>query len=137
MPLSSSAWSPGSWREKPIQQQPIYSDLPALKRVEGSAGHLSAIGLRRRNSRISTVNWRAWRGQRLSVGGIAESFDEFNASKIKDTFKVILQMAIVLTFAGKCPVTKAARMAGQYAKPRSSDTETIGSKVLPATVEIW
>ena len=72
------------------------------------------------------------KGFLLQGGDCAESFDEFNAPKIRDTFKVILQMAIVLTFAGRCPVTKVARMAGQYAKPRSGDFETIDGLSLPS-----
>ena len=72
------------------------------------------------------------KGFLLQGGDCAESFDEFNAPKIRDTFKVILQMAIVLTFAGRCPVTKVARMAGQYAKPRSGDFETIDGVSLPS-----
>ena len=68
----------------------------------------------------------------LQGGDCAESFSDFNALKIRDTFKVILQMAIVMTFAGNCPVTKVARMAGQYAKPRSSDLETIDGVSLPS-----
>ncbi|MCP4862392.1 MAG: 3-deoxy-7-phosphoheptulonate synthase, partial [Alteromonas sp.] len=72
------------------------------------------------------------KGFLLQGGDCAESFNEFNAPKIRDTFKVLLQMAIVLTFAGRCPVTKVARMAGQYAKPRSSDFETINGITLPS-----
>lgn len=68
----------------------------------------------------------------LQGGDCAESFSDFNAPKIRDTFKVILQMAIVMTFAGSCPVTKVARMAGQYAKPRSSDLETVDGVSLPS-----
>ena len=68
----------------------------------------------------------------LQGGDCAESFSDFNAPKIRDTFKVILQMAIVMTFAGSCPVTKVARMAGQYAKPRSSDFESIDGVSLPS-----
>jgi 3-deoxy-7-phosphoheptulonate synthase len=68
----------------------------------------------------------------LQGGDCAESFSEFNAPKIRDTFKVMLQMAIVLTFGGRCPVTKVARMAGQYAKPRSADMETINGVSLPS-----
>ena len=66
----------------------------------------------------------------LQGGDCAESFSEFNAPNIRDTFKVLLQMAIVMTYSGSQPVTKIARMAGQYAKPRSSTQETIGAITL-------
>src|SRR3546814_16957165 len=68
----------------------------------------------------------------LQGGGCAESFAEFHANNIRDTFKVLLQMAVVLTFAAACPVIKVGRMAGQFAKPRSDGTETQGDKVLPS-----
>ncbi len=134
MQSPSGAWSPSSWREKPIKQQPVYSDPHALKQVESQLATypplVFAEEIRDLHRQLADV--AEGKGFLLQGGDCAESFDEFNASKIKDTFKVILQMAIVLTFAGKCPVTKVARMAGQYAKPRSSDTETVGSQILPS-----
>lgn len=72
------------------------------------------------------------KGFLLQGGDCAESFEDFNAPKIRDTFKVILQMAVVMTFAARCPVTKVARMAGQYAKPRSADFEEVDGKQLPS-----
>ncbi len=68
----------------------------------------------------------------LQGGDCAESFAEFHANNIRDTFKVMLQMSVVLTFAGKCPIVKIGRMAGQFAKPRSSDMETIAGVELPS-----
>ncbi|RUO60336.1 class II 3-deoxy-7-phosphoheptulonate synthase [Pseudidiomarina insulisalsae] len=127
-------WSARSWREKPIQQQPTYPDHEHLKTVEHQLKMFPPLvfaeeirALRRQLGQVSQGH-----GFLLQGGDCAESFADFNAPKIRDTFKVILQMAIVLTFAGSCPVTKVARMAGQYAKPRSSDLETIDGVALPS-----
>lgn len=129
-----SNWQPDSWRSKPILQQPEYEDQALLKQVETTLSKYpplvfaeEARELRRQLGQVSLG-----KGFLLQGGDCAESFDEFNAPKIRDTFKVILQMAIVLTFAGRCPVTKVARMAGQYAKPRSSDFETRDGVTLPS-----
>ncbi|WP_100655605.1 class II 3-deoxy-7-phosphoheptulonate synthase [Alteromonas flava] len=127
-------WRPDSWREKPILQQPTYNDQAKLNEVEQKLATYPPLvfaeetrQLRKQLSDVCLGN-----GFLLQGGDCAESFDEFNAPKIRDTFKVLLQMAIVLTFAGRCPVTKVARMAGQYAKPRSADTETINGVTLPS-----
>lgn len=129
-----SEWRPDSWREKPILQQPNYADAALLKTVEQNLATypplVFAEETRQLRKQLSDV--ALGKGFLLQGGDCAESFDEFNAPKIRDTFKVILQMAIVLTFAGRCPVTKVARMAGQYAKPRSSDEETINGVTLPS-----
>jgi 3-deoxy-7-phosphoheptulonate synthase len=129
-----SNWQVDSWRQKPILQQPEYADTARLKQVEDTLSSYpplvfaaEARELRRQLGEVSLG-----KGFLLQGGDCAESFDEFNAPKIRDTFKVILQMAIVLTFAGRCPVTKVARMAGQYAKPRSSNFETINGVTLPS-----
>ncbi|WP_411368966.1 class II 3-deoxy-7-phosphoheptulonate synthase [Pseudidiomarina salilacus] len=127
-------WSARSWREKPIQQQPNYTDKAQLQQVEQQLKTFPPLvfaeeirSLRAQLSKVSQGH-----GFLLQGGDCAESFADFNAPKIRDTFKVILQMAIVMTFAGSCPVTKVARMAGQYAKPRSSDEETIDGISLPS-----
>lgn len=129
-----SQWHPDSWRQVPIQQQPSYENKQHLQDVEGRLKSYPPLvfaeetrELFRQLADVSQGN-----GFLLQGGDCAESFSEFNAPKIRDTFKVILQMAIVLTFAGNCPVTKVARMAGQYAKPRSSDMETINGVALPS-----
>jgi 3-deoxy-7-phosphoheptulonate synthase len=122
-----SNWTPSSWRDFPIKQQPTYPNQELLKKIETElkaypplvfAGEVRS--LRRHFSDISNG-----KGFLLQGGDCAESFSEFHADNIRDTFKVMLQMAIVMTFAGSKPVTKVGRMAGQFAKPRSSDTETI------------
>ncbi len=127
-------WSARSWRDRPIQQQPNYPDPAQLSNVEQQLKMFPPLvfaeeirALRRQLGQVSQGQ-----GFLLQGGDCAESFADFNAPKIRDTFKVILQMAIVLTFAGSCPVTKVARMAGQYAKPRSSDLETIDGVALPS-----
>lgn len=128
-----SQWSIDSWRNKPILQQPSYQDQGLLNDVEKKLSTypplVFAEETRQLHKQLGEV--AQGKGFLLQGGDCAESFDEFNAPKIRDTFKVILQMAIVLTFAGRCPVTKVARMAGQYAKPRSADTETINGITLP------
>ncbi|GAB2680065.1 3-deoxy-7-phosphoheptulonate synthase class II [Aliiglaciecola sp. 3_MG-2023] len=129
-----SQWQPDSWRSKPIQQQPTYQDQALLKDVESKLHSYPPLVFAEETRQLykQLGDVAEGKGFLLQGGDCAESFDEFNAPKIRDTFKVILQMAIVLTFAGKCPVTKVARMAGQYAKPRSSDLETINGVSLPS-----
>lgn len=127
-------WQPDSWRAKPIVQQPSYADKQHLEQVEKRLKSFPplvfAAETRQLFKQLGGV--AEGKGFLLQGGDCAESFSEFNAPKIRDTFKVILQMAIVLTFAGRCPVTKVARMAGQYAKPRSGDYETIDGIALPS-----
>jgi len=127
-------WQPDSWRAKPILQQPEYEDKAELDRVEQTLGSYPPLvfAAEARELRRQLGQVCEGKGFLLQGGDCAESFNEFNAPKIRDTFKVLLQMAIVLTFAGRCPVTKVARMAGQYAKPRSSDFETINGVTLPS-----
>lgn len=127
-------WQIDSWRSKPILQQPTYPDADRVTQVEGRLARFPPLVFaeetRELRSQLSEV--ALGKGFLLQGGDCAESFDEFNAPKIKDTFKVLLQMAIVLTFAGRCPVTKVARMAGQYAKPRSANMEEINGVALPS-----
>jgi len=129
-----SQWQIDSWRNKPIQQQPTYQDQAHLKQVENTLKSYPPLVFAEETRQLYKQLGQVAEGKGflLQGGDCAESFDEFNAPKIRDTFKVILQMAIVLTFAGKCPVTKVARMAGQYAKPRSADMETIDGVSLPS-----
>lgn len=129
-----SQWSIDSWRNKPILQQPTYPDQNALADVEAQLATFPplvfAAETRELYSQLANVS--QGKGFVLQGGDCAESFAEFNAPKIRDTFKVMLQMAIVMTYAGRCPITKIARMAGQYAKPRSADLETIDGVALPS-----
>ena len=127
-------WTKESWRELNILQQPEYEDKAKLKEVENKLASLPPLVFageaRRLQSRLAQVcEGKAFL---LQGGDCAESFANFSANSIRDTFKVMLQMAIVLTFAGGCPVVKVGRVAGQFAKPRSSDTETINGITLPS-----
>jgi len=126
--------SVSSWRDFPIKQQPTYPDHDRLIQVEqklqGFPPLVFAQEIRDLKKNLAEVS--AGRGFLLQAGDCAESFAEFNADKIRDTFKVLLQMAIILTFAGRKPVTKLARTAGQFAKPRSSDQEVIDGISLPS-----
>ena len=119
--------SVSSWRDFPIKQQPTYPDQDRLIKVEqklqGFPPLVFAQEIRDLKNNLAEVS--AGRGFLLQAGDCAESFAEFKAKKIRDTFKVLLQMAIILTFAGRKPVTKLARTAGQFAKPRSSDQEVV------------
>ena len=126
-PTINSHSSLSSWRDFPIKQQPTYPDQDRLIQVEqklqGFPPLVFAQEIRDLKKNLAEVS--AGRGFLLQAGDCAESFAEFKANKIRDTFKVLLQMAIILTFAGRKPVTKLARTAGQFAKPRSSDQEVV------------
>ncbi|MFA9421650.1 MAG: class II 3-deoxy-7-phosphoheptulonate synthase [Gammaproteobacteria bacterium] len=126
--------SPSSWRKFPIKQQPDYPDTHRLEMVEkklcGYPPLVFAQEIRDLKSSLAEIS--AGRGLLLQAGDCAESFAEFNANKIRDTFKVLLQMAVVLTFGGRRPVTKIARTAGQFAKPRSANMEEIDGVSLPS-----
>ena len=130
----SSPWTPDSWRGKPIVQVPDYADKAALKTVEERLSEFpplvfagEARKLRRKLARVAMG-----KGFLLQGGDCAESFAEHNADNIRDFFRVFLQMAVVLTFAGGQPVVKVGRIAGQFAKPRSSDIEKQGDVELPS-----
>lgn len=132
--MSSQEWSPESWRDKPIQQQPEYPDATKLAHVEQTLASFPPLVFagEARELRRQFAEVTEGRAFLLQGGDCAESFAEFSAAKIRDTFKVLLQMAIVMTFAAGCPVVKVGRMAGQFAKPRSSGNETQGDITLPA-----
>nr|MBO2510374.1 3-deoxy-7-phosphoheptulonate synthase class II [Gammaproteobacteria bacterium] len=127
-------WSPDSWRGRPIRQQPAYPDPERLAEVERTLAGFPPLVFagEARELRRQFAEVTQGRAFLLQGGDCAESFAEFSAAKIRDTFKVLLQMAVVMTFAAGCPVVKVGRMAGQFAKPRSSDVETIGGVTLPA-----
>ncbi|MGX5914128.1 class II 3-deoxy-7-phosphoheptulonate synthase [Aliidiomarina sp. Khilg15.8] len=129
-----TSWSADSWRSKPVQQQPDYPSVEQLSGVEKQLKSYPPLVFAEETRRLQEhlANVCAGNGFLLQGGDCAESFQDFNAPKIRDTFKVMLQMAVVLTFAGSCPVTKVARMAGQYAKPRSSNEEVIDGVSLPS-----
>lgn len=130
----SKDWTPQSWRDKPVKQLPVYKDEVALKAAEREIAAMpplvfagEARDLMRKLGQVSEG-----KGFLLQGGDCAESFAEFNANKIRDSFRVLLQMAVILTYSGSLPVVKVGRMAGQYAKPRSDDMETKGDVTLPS-----
>ncbi len=129
-----TTWTPSSWRNKPVKQMPTYEDANALAAVEArlrSRPPLVFAGEARqlRADLAEVANGNAFL---LQGGDCAESFHEFHADHIRDTFMVLLQMAVVLTFGGQRKVVKIGRMGGQFAKPRSGDTETIDDVTLPS-----
>jgi 3-deoxy-7-phosphoheptulonate synthase len=130
----AATWSPSSWREKPILQVPDYPDQEALAAVERQISKYPPLVFagEARNLKRSLAQVAAGKAFLLQGGDCAESFQEFHPDAIRDTFKVMLQMAVVLTFGASCPVVKVARMAGQFAKPRSGPTEKQGDVELPS-----
>ena len=127
-------WTPQSWRDKPSLQLPHYKDQAVLKATEKELGNLPPLVFAGEARSLQDNLSLAANGQAflLQGGDCAESFAEFNANKIRDTFRVILQMAVVMTYSGSMPIIKVGRMAGQFSKPRSSDTETQGDVTLPS-----
>jgi 3-deoxy-7-phosphoheptulonate synthase len=127
-------WSPDSWRSKPIAQVPAYADAKALDAVEAQLATFPPLVFagEARQLRRDLAKVAAGEAFLLQGGDCAESFAEHRADNIRDFFRVFLQMAVVLTFAGASPVVKVGRIAGQFAKPRSSDEETIGGVTLPS-----
>ena len=123
-----SIWSPSSWREKPILQQPTYPNQDELNRVLAELRNYPPLVFagEARTLKTQLANVTNGKGFLLQAGDCAESFSEFHADNIRDSFKAMMQMAVVMTYAGGVPVVKVGRMAGQFAKPRSSDSETFG-----------
>lgn len=127
-------WSRSSWRDKPIKQQPTYPDQVRLKEIEEQLKNYPPLVFagEARNLKKSLADVCEGKAFLLQGGDCAESFSEFHAYNIRDTFKVMMQMAVVMTFAGGVPVVKVGRLGGQFAKPRSADTETIDGITLPS-----
>ena len=130
----SERWTPSSWRDKPIQQVPVYPDLGALKAVEAQLAGFPPLVFAGEARKLKRALAKVSAGESflLQGGDCAESFAEHSADNIRDFFRLFLQMAVVLTFAGSSPVVKVGRVAGQFAKPRSAPTETIGGVELPS-----
>ena len=127
-------WSPTSWRNQAIRQVPAYPDPAALAAVEGELSrHPPLVFAGEARSLMAGLAAAAeGRAFLLQGGDCAESFKEFSANNIRDTFCVFLSMATVLTFGADVPVVKVGRIAGQFAKPRSEDMETRGDVTLPS-----
>jgi len=129
-----SEWQKASWRNKPRVQMPDYTDASALGAVEAQLSSYPPLVFAGEARRLKQHLAAAGRGEAflLQGGDCAESFEQFSADAIRDTFKVMLQMAMVLTYGAKVPVVKVGRMAGQFAKPRSAPTETLDGVELPS-----
>ncbi|RFP89087.1 3-deoxy-7-phosphoheptulonate synthase class II [Rhodobacteraceae bacterium 63075] len=129
-----SEWTKSGWREKPRVQMPDYTDKAALAAVEAQLSDYPPLVFAGEARRLKQELGAAARGEAflLQGGDCAESFQQFSADGIRDTFKVMLQMAMVLTYGAKVPVVKVGRMAGQFAKPRSAPTETVDGVELPS-----
>ncbi|WP_299875692.1 class II 3-deoxy-7-phosphoheptulonate synthase [uncultured Sulfitobacter sp.] len=129
-----SDWTKSSWRNKPRIQMPDYPDTAALNAVEAQLSRFPLLVFAGEAQRLKNHLGAAARGEAflLQGGDCAESFEQFSSDMIRDTFKVMLQMAIVLTHGAKVPVIKLGRMAGQFAKPRSAPTEVVDGVELPS-----
>lgn len=127
-------WSRSSWRDMPIKQQPIYPNAAHLQEVESLLKNYPPLVFagEARNLKKNLADVCEGKAFLLQGGDCAESFSEFHAHNIRDTFKVMMQMAVVMTFAGGVPVVKVGRLGGQFAKPRSSDNETVNGVTLPS-----
>ena len=137
-PTASTApprpWTPDAWRDCPIRQVPVYPDQAQLEEMERRLRRYPPLVFAGEARRLKAQLALASEGKAfvLQGGDCAESFSDFTANIIRDTFRVLLQMAVVLTFGASLPVVKMGRMAGQFAKPRSSDTETQDGVTLPS-----
>ncbi len=130
----TQGWTKSTWRTRPRIQMPEYLDADKLGAVEAQLRQYPPLVFAGEVRALKRKLGAAARGEAflLQGGDCAESFSEFSADSIRDTFKVLLQMAIVLTYGAKVPVVKVGRMAGQFAKPRSAPTEVIGGQELPS-----
>jgi 3-deoxy-7-phosphoheptulonate synthase len=130
----SERWTPDSWRSKPVQQMPAYPDQKALGDVEAQLATFPPLVFAGEARNLKKALARVAKGEAflLQGGDCAESFAEHGANNIRDFFRVLLQMSVVLTYAGALPVVKVGRIAGQFAKPRSSPMEKINGVELPS-----
>ena len=132
--MTSNTWSPTSWRSKPIRQAPAYPDASAFAAAEDTLRRSPPLVFAGEVRSLKAALARVADGEAflLQGGDCAESFEQFSADGIRDTFKVLLQMAVALTFGSACPVVKVGRVAGQFAKPRTESTETVDGVTLPS-----
>ncbi len=130
----SESWTPDAWRAHPVTQIPEYPDRAALAAAEAELRRAPPLVFAGEARRLTAELARVADGGAflLQGGDCAESFAEFHANAVRDTFRVLLQMAVTLTFGAACPVVKIGRIAGQFAKPRSSPVETRDGVTLPA-----
>ena len=132
--MSAENWSPASWRGKPIEQSPVYPDASALADVERQLAGFPPLVFAGEARKLKRMLGKVADGEAflLQGGDCAEAFAEHSADNIRDFFRVFLQMSVVATFAAALPVVKVGRIAGQFAKPRSSPNETVGGVSLPS-----
>ncbi len=132
--MAADRWSPESWRNRPIAQVPDYPDAVALAEVERQLAGFPPLVFAGEARKLKRALAKVSAGEAflLQGGDCAESFGEHSADNIRDFFRVFLQMAVVMTFAGSSPVVKVGRIAGQFAKPRSAPTEKKGDLELPS-----
>lgn len=132
--IAKSEWHPASWTSLPAAQQPNYPDRPALERIVSELSRLPPIVTSWEIDELRSRIAKAQRGESfvLQGGDCAESFDECTSENIVAKLKILLQMSLVLLYGLKKPVVRVGRMAGQYAKPRSADTETRDGQTLPS-----
>ena len=132
--ITTSGWSPDSWRAHTALQQPIYNDISEVHSVESQLQTLPALVSVAEIEQLKVKLAAACNGEAflLQGGDCAETFADFSTSSIQDLFKVLMQMAVVLTYAGRVPVIKVGRIAGQFAKPRSTDHEVRDGISLPS-----
>ncbi|GAC1317455.1 MAG: 3-deoxy-7-phosphoheptulonate synthase class II [Acidimicrobiales bacterium] len=132
--MNPATWSPSVWHDRPAGQQPDWPDEAALDQATKQLSILPPLVFAGEARHLTTALGAVASGDAflLQAGDCAESFHEFSADNIRDKLRVILQMAVVLTYGAGVPVVKVGRMAGQFAKPRSSPTEKIGDLVLPS-----
>jgi 3-deoxy-7-phosphoheptulonate synthase len=134
MAVAGSVWSPSSWRSFPARHQP---EWPSTERAEAARARLATVpplvfAGEARNLRAALAHVAAGRAFLLQAGDCAESFHDWNAPNLREKLKIILQVSAVLTYAASVPVVKVGRIAGQFVKPRSQPTETVGDLVLPS-----
>ena len=127
-------WKPNSWRNYPVVQMPTYPDESKVNSVEAKLSFKPPLVFAGEVQALKKSLTLAEKGNAfiLQGGDCAESFSQFSANGIRDTFKVLLQMAVILTYGSSIPIIKIGRIAGQFAKPRSSDVEIIDGIELPS-----
>jgi len=132
--VNPATWSPSIWHDRPAGQQPDWPDEAALDQAIKQLSALPPLVFAGEARHLTTALGEVSKGNAflLQAGDCAESFHEFSADNIRDKLRVILQMAVVLTYGAGVPVVKVGRIAGQFAKPRSNATEKIGDLVLPS-----
>ena len=134
MPTTQKNWSKSSWKNHTALQQPIWPDQLAVDRVLADLSTLPPLVFAGEIRSLKQLLAQASRGEAflLQGGDCSENFSQVTAPNIRETLKILLQMAVVLTYAGGKPVIKMGRIAGQFAKPRSADMETIDGVALPS-----